>query len=110
MNFMVFELCNNDYGWYMRDAIEYAVGNSFFESAGEDCVWWKAFIIQYTVMSMLMRRYRTEDELANSIDYLTKYLTVYTSDKWPTYDGVQTLDHDGGSVVLDLHTGFATQI
>ena len=110
MNFLVFDLCDNDYGHNILRAVEYAIGESFEEYAGEDCKWWKAFVIEFIGASMLLTRFKSEESIEGSKIYLENRLTVYSSRHWPTHDGTIPLDHDGGSVVLDLNTKIATLI
>jgi hypothetical protein len=110
MNFLVFDLCDNDYGYHIRSAVEYAKKQGFYNYAGEDCKWWKAYVIQFVMASLLMSRYRKDENIESTKKYLENGLKVYASIKWPTYDGINPVDHGGGSVVFDLHTENITQI
>ncbi len=103
-NFLVFSLCDNDFGHHIYKAVEYAMLEDFIEYAGTDCRWWKAYIISFVLTSCQMRWYQECENQKHTQNYLEEKLQVYVSRDWPTYDGVRVLDHGGGSVVLDLNT------
>ncbi len=109
MNFLVLDLCDNDYGYHLLRAVEYAKEQEFYEYAGEDVRWWKQYIVEFVLMSQLLRHPPKEGE-NYSRKYLEEGLDVYFSQHWPTYDGVKPLDHDGGSVVFDLNTKIVSLI
>ncbi len=103
MNFLVLSLCDNDYGYDLLKAIEYAKEQSLYDFAGEDVRWWKEYVIRFVEMSKLLIHPPSWDT-SLSRPYLEERLSVYFSQKWPTYDGVTPIDHDGGSLVFDLNT------
>lgn len=108
-NFLIFELCDNDFGQHIREAVEYAVAHGFYESAGTDPVWWKAYVIQFVCASSLMLWYQPEDMIEHTKAYLENLVKVYATNKFPTYPDGSPMDNDGGSVILDLHTMMANQ-
>ena len=54
------------------------------------------------------RWYHDEESLSKKEKYLNK-MEVYVTDKFPTYDGIKPLDDDGGSVMLDLESGYVSR-
>jgi hypothetical protein len=110
MNFLVFSFGDNDFGYGLYSAVEYAKENNFFERAGEDCKWWKSYVIQFALAYYAMRHFRDEEDLNQIKGYFEQGLTVYASRNWPTHDGTTPLDHDGGSVVFDLNTKLVSLI
>ena len=107
MKLMIFSLCDNDFGYTIQRAVEIAVEEGLHEYAGEDCRWWKSVIVKLAASMCGLYRYRDEEALAGTEKYLNE-MQVYVTDKFPTSDGVQPLDHDGGSVMLDLDSGFVS--
>ena len=103
MKLIVFELCDNDYGHDLKEAVTLAAASGLYERAGEDCVWWKLAVVKLTVGIQALNWHSPLAE-----PYLMDRLQVYFTDKFPTYDGEMPLDHGGGSVMLDLTRGFVT--
>lgn len=110
MNFVFISLCDNDFGYDLLTAAETALAEEFFESAGEDARWWK-LAITYLVLSYgILRRYKTEEETKSVQSYFDSRLQVIFCKKWPTYENGKPIDHDGGSVVIDLNLKKAHQV
>lgn len=107
MKLMIFRLCDNDYGYHIKRAVEIALEEGLYKYAGEDCKWWKAVVIKLAATISGITWYRDTESLFNTEKYLNK-MEVYVTDKFPTYDGIQPLDDDGGSVMLDLVSGFVS--
>lgn len=101
-NFIIVYLCDNDFGYAMEKALEEGL---FEYSIKQDPKIWKLFIIEY-VISYSKKKYIVhewtprdtyEDDLRS---YFTNNLRVEFTRKGP-----EGLDHDGGSVYADLHSG-----
>ena len=105
MKLIIFELCDIDYGGTIKEAVEIAWVSGLYESAGEDCVWWKLAVVKLTEGLMHLSHFKGGD---GTEKYLMENLNVYASDKFPTYDveGLHPKDDNGGSVMLDLTRGF----
>lgn len=101
-NFLVFELCDNDYGYDLYRAVTYAIKNDFYETAGEDCLWWKNFVIQFVLAAKFLKGPQTKDGLHATEKYL-QTMRVYATRHWPTLPNGKAIDHDGGSIVLDIN-------
>jgi hypothetical protein len=108
MKLMIFSLCNNDFGYSMKTAVEFALNEGLHDSAGEDCVQWKDVVIRIMCALNQISWWKSEDAMNSTEKYLRDGLQVYVTDKFPTYDGIQPMDHDGGSVMLDLESGFVS--
>ncbi len=107
MKLMIFSLCDNDFGYSIKSAVEIALEQGLHKYAGEDCIWWKAVVVKLTAAISGLHWYKDAESLNETEQYLSE-MQVYVTDKFPTYDGIQPLDHDGGSVMLDLNSGFVS--
>lgn len=103
-NFVFFSLCDNDFGWMLKEAAEYIFKQKEGVLSEED---FHDFAVMYVTFRNSVRRINpllkctTIDASKHTHDYLTKRLTVTFREDRPM------VDHDGGSAVLDMHTGQA---
>ena len=102
---MIFDLCDNDFGHIVKRAVELLIEEGFYETAGEDCTWWKQAVVKLVDGLHTIRTFQADDHV---LKYLDNRLHVYVSSKFPTHESGSPVDHDGGSVVLDLYNKFVT--
>lgn len=106
MNFLVVEFGDNDFGYYLREALE----DLITEAGGVDfCpILAKRYIIEYVVakskLNKILRGYEDQINDDSTREYLSR-IRVTFRDRLPTYDieGKNQVDHDGGSVYYDTH-------
>ena len=104
-NFLILELCDNDYGHDLKEALEELVLET--ENVQDHTVQTiKSFVIEHVIFQhkkwdILFRNCDFDEERSRS--YLTNHLKVYWSEKFPLhyYEG-RPVDHDGGSVCLNV--------
>jgi hypothetical protein len=104
-NFIFFSLCDNDFDSLLR-AVEYVFNEKETELTEED---YKHFVINYMVWYCSFNRVHpllkvTDEYLAHIKQYLQKSLKVQFLQNPPD------VDHDYGSVVLDINTRKAYRI
>jgi hypothetical protein len=104
INFVVVELCDNDYGRHLRDGLRKLID----ESGGVDfCpVIARKYMVEYIVaMSALKHILNGDDYNSEGLRNYLQKLRVTFRDKLPTYDieGERVVDHDGGSVYYNVN-------
>jgi len=105
MNFIFVGLCDNDFECIL-DATEFVFKNKEVDLTEED---FKFFVIEFMIGYLVTRRIhpmfkRSEEEIDRTRKYLEKSIKVSYLDKVPE------VDHDGGSAVLNVHTGQSWRI
>ena len=103
-NFIVADLCDNDFGQKLKSALEEGVDEYGHLDGGLCPTLWKKFLIAYILGDQMKRVNSTLtenfnwDALKQTEAYLREQLTVTFEQKEPEQD------HDGGSACLNVHT------
>ncbi len=101
MNFVFARLCDNDFGWTMSEALGYIWKHKEGDLTPEDLQY---FVIEYVLRSKVLRRIAPGARvLAEDLEITRQYLTVHLRVSYERH--VPVMDHDGGSAVLDMHSG-----
>lgn len=105
MNFIFVSLCDNDYQ-YLLDATKFVFENREVDLTEEE---FKFFVIEYVIGRMAIGRInprlmRTTEDNEHTRKYLEKSIKVSYLDQVPD------LDHDGGSVIMNVYTKQAWRI
>lgn len=103
MNFIFARLCDNDFGSILLEGVEFIWKNKECELTSED---FKHFLIEYMVFAQAIRRINPRLKVTQAdTDSLRRYFTEKLD---VTYETKQPeIDHDGGSAILNVHTGQA---
>ena len=106
INFIVAELCDNDFGYDLREAIRQlmddAGGIDFCPHVAKEYI--VEYIVSAHVRKTILRGQKGYSKAEHIRDYMNK-IRVTFRDKLPTYDinGEHTINHEGGSAYYDVH-------
>ncbi len=97
-NFITVELCDNDFGWRMKDALQSLIDNAGLDFCPTIA---KKYIVEHIMLSEILKGGDYENSYTRT--YLTEGITVEFRKTLPSYDPYeqQDKDHDGGSVYYD---------
>jgi hypothetical protein len=112
MNFIVVELCDNDFGWKIQEALLELVDKSPDLNFCPEIA--KRYIIEYILCDyrkdmILNERHYSDNQFEKRISELKDYLSkirVTFRDKLPTYtpeENSEVINHDGGSAYYDVN-------
>lgn len=104
LNFIFANLCDNDFGGILPEALHYVWENQEEELNEEQ---FKYFVVKYVLFKNSIRRIHhmfMDTEHAGLEEYLKGALDITFRLRQPT------VDHDGGSAVLDTATGHVWSI
>lgn len=109
-NNIVVRLCDNDYGYKIKQELDVLVANGLHKML--DPLQAEAYIRFMVAARSVTHRMDMEDphddasrmeHMKKTLDYLKDGLRLTYDDKIPEGE-----DHDGGSAYIDIHTGFSS--
>jgi hypothetical protein len=106
MNFIFVSLCDNDFGHTLAEATKYVYDNQEVALTEQE---FKHFVVNYVAWKHSIQwinptRARGTDDVIRVKNYLDERVKITFTNEIPT------VDHDGGSAVLDTNTGYVWQI
>ena len=104
MNFIFVKLCDNDFGYSLKEAAEYVFENKEVDLTEEE---FKYYVVNYVVFKQSVRRINPMFISGLNSERTRKYLESKVVVQY--LNEPPNVDHDGGSVVLNVHTGDAWQ-
>jgi hypothetical protein len=105
-NFIFASLCDNDFGPLLQAAVYHVETHREVELAPEE---FKEWVLDHMVFHSAIRRIhpmfkQLPEDLAHTRAYLSRNLIItYVKD-------IPAVDHDGGSVIMDVNLSFCWQI